>query len=119
MLPWFCQVFLCIFQLDFTFKSFQFLHGCSDLSQNFVHGFGSRQNTRSEWLNHMSKRQCGNASLFEKSQYTCSNDVVMGVKSQTYLDSTDLVLDEIDDEAIGDFASTLLHAFKECCFWCL
>jgi hypothetical protein len=59
--------FLLVDLFSLTFKSFQFLHSRSNLSQNFVHGFRRRQNARSEWLHHMSKRQCSNASL-EKSR---------------------------------------------------
>jgi len=57
---------LCII-FGFTFESLQLLHGCSNLSKDLMHGLGSSQNARSEWLNHMSKRQCSNASLFQKS----------------------------------------------------
>jgi hypothetical protein len=61
-----CNSFSYASLIDFfniTFKSFQLLHSRSNLSQNFVHGFRRRQNARSEWLHHMSKRQSSNASL--------------------------------------------------------
>jgi hypothetical protein len=38
---------------------------------------------------------------------------------KTYLDPTDLVLDEIDDEAICYLASALLHTLEQGSFRCL
>lgn len=48
--------------------------------------------------------------VYFQCQYTLNHDE--SERAKTHLNPTDLVLDEIDNKAISNFTSTLLHAFQ-------